>query len=175
MPGTGSSPELRHIEAVPDVDRALQKLDRLDERQVQVVGFDHDIVLRVGIVWIQAQRVVGPDVPDIGRAEPAVFPRKAEAPLPLPADDLDLGRPLRDRDKLVPYEQTGSQHGPDAHRGHYAEPPLKLFVLRIVHRRSSRLVTEAEYAIGHEQDDGGENDPGYPECDDDRVVDVTPV
>jgi hypothetical protein len=36
-------------------------------------------------------------------------------------------------------------------------------------------VTEAEYAIGHEQDDGGENDPGYPECDDDRVVDVTPV
>src|SRR5436853_2321948 len=168
-------PELWHIEAVQDVDRALQKLDRLVERQVQVVGFDHDIVLRVGIVWIQAQRVVGTDVLDIGRAEPAVFPRKAEAPVPLPADDLDLGRPLRDRDKLVPYEQTGRQHGPDAHRGPDGEPPLDLLVIRIVYRPCSLLVTEAEYAIGREQDDGGESDPGYPECDDDRVVDVFPV
>src|SRR2546423_8164499 len=141
---------------------------------MQILGSDHDIVVRVGIVWIQAQSVVITDVPGIGRAEPAVFPRKAEAPLPLPADDLDLGRPLRDRDKLVPYEQTGSQHGPDAHRGHYAKPPLKLFVLRIVHRRSSRLVTEAEYAIGHEQEDGGEKDPGYPRCDEDRVCHLNP-
>src|SRR5260221_14216403 len=125
--------------------------------------------------WIQAQRVVGTDVLGIGRAEPAVFPRKAEAPLPLPADDLDLGCPLRDRDKLVPYEQTGSQHGSDAHRGHYGEPPLKLFVLRLVHRPSSRLVTEAEYAIGREQDDGGETDPGYSECDNEPPVDGSPV
>src|SRR6266852_2813505 len=142
---------------------------------MQVVGFDHDIVVPVGIVWIQAQRVVGTDVAGIGRAEPAVFPWKAEAPLPLLADDLDLGRPFRDRDKLVPYNHAGSQHGPDPHGGRYGEPPLKLFVLRIVHRPSSRLMTEAEYAIGHEQDDGGEDDPGYPECQVDRVVDVTPV
>src|SRR5262249_54463893 len=168
-------PELRHIEAVQDVDRAQQYLDRLAEQQVQVLGLDHDIVLRVRIVWIQAQRVVRTDVAGIRRAEPAVFPRKAEAPLPLPADDLDLGRPFRDRDKLVPYKQTGSQHGHDAHRGPYSEPPLKLFVLRIVHRPSSLLVTEAEYAIGHEQDDGGENEPGDPECEIDRAVDVTPV
>src|SRR5262249_46206314 len=147
----------------------------LTERQVQVVGYDHDIVVRIAIVWVQAQRVVRTDVLGIGRAEPAIFPRKAEVPLPLLADDLDLGRPFRDRDKLAPYKQAGSQHGPDAHPGHYAEPPLKLFILRIIHRPSSLLVTEAEYAIGYEQENGGENDPGYPECDDDRVVDVTPV
>src|SRR5712692_9388761 len=142
---------------------------------MQVVDFDHDIVVRVAIVWIQAQRVVRADVPGIGRAQPAVFPWKAEAPLPLLADDPDLGRPLRDRDELVPYEQAGSQHGPDTHRGHYGEPPLELFVLWIVYRPSSRLVTEAEYAIGHEQDDGGESNAGNPERDADRVVDVTPV
>jgi len=142
---------------------------------VQVVGFDHDIVVRVGIVWIQAQRVVGTDVLGIGRAEPAIFPWKAEAPLPLPADDLDLGRPFRDRDELVPYKQTGRQHGPDAHRGHDGEPPLELLVLRIVYRPCSLLVTEAEYAIGHEQEDGGESNAGDPERDADRVVDVTPV
>src|SRR5207247_9450044 len=100
-------------------------------------GRSRDIVLRVGIGSLQGQRVVVTDVLDIGRAEPAVFPRKAEAPLPLPADDLDLGRPLRDRNKLVPYEQTGSQHGPDAHRGHDGEPTLELLVLRIACRPAS--------------------------------------
>src|SRR5947209_16920719 len=133
------------------------------------------MVVCVAIVWIQAPRVVVTAVLSIGRAGPAVFPRKAEAPLPLLADDLDLGRTLRDRDELVPYEQAGSQHGPDAHRGHYGEPPLELFVLWIVYRPSSRLVTEAEYAIGHKQDDRGENGPGNPECEVDRVIDVTPV
>src|SRR5215212_9303119 len=105
---------------------------------------------------MQAQRVVGSDVAGIRRAEPAIFSWKAEAPLPLLADHLDLGRPFGDRDKLVPHKQTGRQHGPDSHRSHYGEPPLELFALRIVHRPSSLLVTEAEYAIGHEQDDGGE-------------------
>src|SRR5262249_525981 len=161
--------------AVQDVDRAQQYLDRLADQQVQVVGLDHEIVVRVGIVRIHAQRIVGTNVADIRRAEPAVLPRKAAAPLPLLADDLELGRSFRDRDKLVPYKQTRNQHGRDAHRGHYREPPLELLVLRIVHRPSSLLVTEGEYAIGREQEDGGENDPAYPECEVDRVVDVTPV
>ena len=111
----------------------------------------------------------------IGFAQSAVFPRKAEAPLPLLADGLGLGRPLRDRDELSPYEQAGSQHGRDAHRGHYREPPFELFVLWFVCRPCSRLVTETEYAIRRKQDNCGENAPGNPECDDDRVVDVAPV
>ena len=165
-------PELGHIEVVQDVDGAEQYLDRLADRQVQIVAFDHDIVLPVGIVRIQAQGVVGTDVSGIGRAEPAVLPRKAKAPLPLLAHDLELGRSFRDRDELVPDEQARRQHGRDAHRGHDGEPPLQLLVLRLVGRPSSLLVAEAEHAIGHEQDDGGENDSGNPERDDDRVIDV---
>src|SRR6185312_6110167 len=149
--------KLRHVEAVHDVYRAEQHLDRLAKRQVQVVAFDHDIVARAGIVWIQAQRVVRADVHGIGSAESAVFSWKAEAPLPLLADGLDFGRPWRHRDELGPDEQAGSQHGSDANRGPYGEPPLELLVLWFVCRLCSRLVAEAEHAIGHKQDDCGEN------------------
>src|SRR5262249_61421162 len=126
-------------------------------------------------VGVRAKGLVSADVRGVAVAPPPASPGKPKAPPPLPANDLDIGRPFRDRDKLVPYEQTGCQHGPDAQRSHYGQPPLELFVFRIVHRPSSRLVTEAEYAIGHEQDDGGENDPAYPECEIDCAVDVAPI
>ena len=75
-----------------DVYRAEQHLDRLAKRQVQIVAFDNDIIARAGIAWIQAQGVVRADVHGIGFAQSAVFPWKAEAPLPLLADGLGLGR-----------------------------------------------------------------------------------
>ncbi len=56
----------------------------------------------------------------------------------------------------------------------YREPPLQPLVLRLVSCPCSLLVAEAEHAIGHEQTNGDENHAGDPECDDDRVVDVTP-
>ena len=110
-----------------DVYRAEQHLDWLAKRQVQIVAFDHDIIARaLGSLEFQAQRVVRTNVKGIGFAQSAVFPWKAEAPLPLLADGLGLGRPLLLADELSPYQQAGSQHGRDAHRGHYREPPFEL-------------------------------------------------
>src|SRR4029453_5003763 len=95
--------------------------------------------------------------------------------LPLLAENLEFRRLFRDRYELVPYEQTGSQHAGDAHRGQSGEPPFHLLVLRLVRRPPSLLVTIAEHAIGDKKDDGYEHDPGDPERDDDRAIDVTPV
>ena len=72
-------PELRHIEVVQNVDGAEQHLDWLPDRQVQVVTVDHNVVLPVGIVGIQSQRVVRADVVGIGCAQPAVLTREAES------------------------------------------------------------------------------------------------
>src|SRR3546814_260075 len=91
------------------------------------------------------------------------------------AQNLNFRRVFRDRDELVPYEQAGSQHARDAHRGQSGEPPLQLLVLRLVRRPPSLLVAIAEHAIGHEKNDGDENDSGDPEGDDDRVIDVAPI
>src|ERR1700730_5111795 len=99
-------PELGDIKVVHDIDGAEQYLDRLPERQVQLAASDHDIVLPVGIVRIQTQGIVGTDVAWIGRAEPAVPSREAKAPLPLLTHYLKLRCLLRDRDVLVPHDQS---------------------------------------------------------------------
>src|SRR3546814_21187949 len=64
------------LEVVQDVYRAEQYLDRLAERQVQVVPLDDDIILPVWILRVQTQGVVGVHVPAAGRAQPPVFPRE---------------------------------------------------------------------------------------------------
>jgi len=76
---------------------AEQNLDRLPDREVQVAIFDDDVVLPVRVVAIQAHGVVGTDVADIGCAHSAILARKAEAPLPLLAHDLDFGGVRRNR------------------------------------------------------------------------------
>src|SRR6202048_1177252 len=167
--------ECGHIEIVQDIDGAEQNLDRLPDWEVQVATFDHNIVLPMRIVGIQAQRGVGTDVAGIGRAHPAILPREAEAPAPLLAHDLDLGSVRRNRDELVPDNQAGCQHGSDADSSPYGEPPFDLFVSGLVGCPPSLLVMKAEDAIGHERDDREENRPGDPERDGDRVVDVAPV
>src|SRR3981081_2486719 len=168
-------PELGHVEIVQDIDGAEQNLDRLADWKVQVAAFDHNVVLPMRIVGIQAQRVVGTDVADIGCAQPAILPREAEAPAPLLTHDLDFGSVRRNRDELVPDNQAGCQHGSDADRSPYGEPPFELFVFGIVGCLPSLLVMKAEDAIGHERNDREENRPGDPERDVDRVVDVAPV
>ena len=50
-----------------------------------------------------------------------------------------------------------------------------LLALGLVCRPAALPVPEAEDAIGHEQDHGGEDDAGDPECEVDRVVDIAPV
>src|SRR3979409_2464323 len=127
------------------------------------------------IVGVQAQWVVGTDVADIGRAHPAILSRKAEAPAPLLAHDLDLGSASRNRYELGPDNQAGCQHGSAADRSPYGEPPFKLFVFGLVGCPPSLLVMKTEDAIGHERDDREENCPGDPESYVDRVVDVAPV
>jgi hypothetical protein len=42
---------------VHDIDRAEQDLHRLVDRQVQVVGFNHNVVVRIAIVRIQTQGI----------------------------------------------------------------------------------------------------------------------
>ena len=127
------------------------------------------------VVGIQAHRVVGTDGADIGCAHPAILPREAEAPAPLLAHDLDVGSLRRNRDELVPDEQAGCQHGSDADRSPYREPPFEFFVFGLVGCLPSLLVMKAEHAIGHERDDREENRPGDPERYVDRVVDIAPV
>ena len=142
---------------------------------MQVAIFDDDVVLPVRVVAIQAHGVVGTDVADIGGTHPAILARKAEAPLPLLAHDLDLGRVRRNRDELVPDKQARCQHGCNADPGPDAEPPFELLVFRIIVRLSSFLVMKAEDAIGHESDHREEHHAGDPEGDADGVVDVAPV
>src|SRR3546814_1703454 len=101
-----------------------------------------------------------------GGTQAAVFAGKAEAPLPLLADDLYFGRIVGDRDELVPDEQARRQHGRDAHAGPDAQPPFQLLVFRLVGRAYARPVTEAENAKRHEQDDGEEDDGGDPAGED---------
>src|SRR3982074_3243442 len=66
-------PEFGHIEIVQDIDGAEQNLDRLPDWEVQVAVFDHNVVLPMRIVGIQAQRGVATDVADTGPAHPALL------------------------------------------------------------------------------------------------------
>jgi len=95
--------------------------------------------------------------------------------VPLLAHGLEHARVFRHLDEIRPYEQAGSQHGGDAHRGHHGEPPLELLVLGFVLRALALLMPVADHAIGHEQVDGDEDKPGDPECDVDRGVHRAPV
>src|SRR3546814_5120627 len=140
------------LEVVQDVYRAEQYLDRLAERQVQVVPLDDDIILPVWILRVQTQGVVGVHVPAAGRAQPPVFPREPITPLPLLPHDLELGRAFRNRDELVPYEQAGGQPRRDPCPGPYADRPLQLLALRLVCRTSSRPMVEAEDAVGRSEE-----------------------
>ncbi|MGX1141778.1 hypothetical protein AB7M11_006014 [Bradyrhizobium ottawaense] len=110
-----------------------------------------------------------------GCAEPPVLARKAEAPLPLLAHDLDLGGVRRHGHELMPDHEAGRQHGRDTDSGPDAQPPFELFVLGIVISPSSLFVVKAEDAIGHEGDYGDENKARDPERDVDGVVDIGPV
>src|SRR3546814_19191942 len=95
-------PELGHVEVVQDVYRAEQYLDRLAERQVQVVPLDDDIILPVWILRVQTHGGVGVHVPAAGRAQPPVFPREPITPLPLLHHNLPIGRASRNTYALVP-------------------------------------------------------------------------
>ena len=64
---------------------------------MQVGRLDDDVVLAVRIVGDQAERIFGGDLSRVGGAELAVLAGQAEAPLPLLADDLDLGGIARER------------------------------------------------------------------------------
>src|SRR6266436_3600681 len=119
---------------------------------MQVVVFDYDVVLSVGIVGIQPHRFVGTDNAGIGSPKPAILSGKPIAPLPLLSHDLDLGRIGRNCDELMPDNQTRCQHGCDADRSPDAEPPFELLVFGIVVCPPSLLVLKAEDAIGHEYD-----------------------
>src|SRR5262245_13391770 len=124
---------------------------------MQRITLDDDVVPPVGIVRVQPEGVVGTDVPGIGRTKSNILARAMEAPLPLPAHDLDLSGIDGNRDELVPDKQPWRQHGRYADRRHYCEPPFQPLVLGLILCSSSLLVTEAEDAIGHEQDDGGKD------------------
>src|SRR6516225_10490042 len=168
-------PELGHIEVMQYINRAEQDLDRLADGEMQVRVFDDNVVLPIRIIAVQAHGVVGTDVADIGRAQPTILARQAEAPLPLLAHDLDLGGVCRNRHELVPNEKAWRQHGRDAYPGADSEPPFEPFVFGVIGGLPSLLVVKAEDAISHEHDDRGENKPGDPERDVDCVVDVAPV
>ena len=132
------------------IDRAEQHLDRLADRQMQIGRFDHDIVLAVGIAGDHAQRIFSADVAGVGCAELAVLAGQAETPLPLLADDFDLGCVARNVDELAPDEQAGNQQGRDPDRGDDRQPRFEPLVLRFVGRPVPFPMTEAEDAIGHE-------------------------
>jgi len=74
--------------------------------KVQVAAFDHNVVLPMRIVGIQAQRVVGADVADVGRAHSGILPREAEAPAPLLAMTSISVASAGNRDELVPRQSS---------------------------------------------------------------------
>src|SRR5258708_40187317 len=96
---------------------------------MELLARDQDVVCAPGVLWIDAERVVGSDEHGIGGAQYAVPPGKTIAPGPLLAHGLDHRRLFRYRDELGPYKQTRRQHRGDPHRGHDGEPPLELFIL----------------------------------------------
>ena len=95
-----------------DVQGAKQYPDRLVERQVQILaGFNENIVLSVWIVWIQAKRVIAIHQADIARTHDAVDPRRAEAPHPLLAHDLDIDWYVhrhRTEDEVLPWSHLSA-------------------------------------------------------------------
>src|ERR1700692_1574127 len=94
----------------------------------------HDIVLTLGIVGVDRERILRTREANIRGAEHAVLAGKTIAEIPLLPDDLDLRRSGRHGDELAPHQQARREHGGYADRGHDREPPFELLILRFVVR-----------------------------------------
>ncbi|MAF48029.1 MAG: hypothetical protein CMM10_07195 [Rhodospirillaceae bacterium] len=142
---------------------------------MQIVAFDQDIIGAVGIVRIDAERIVVVDQLGVSGAQFAVPAGQAVIPAPLLAENFEFRGALGDGDKIVPGDQSGSQQSDDTGGGHPGKPPFELCVLGLIVSATIFSVTIAVNAIGHEQDDRDIGDPGDPECDDDGVIQRTPI
>ena len=134
-----------------------------------------DVVAAGGVFGVHTHRVIDACMAHIDVAERAVFTGEAEAPVPLLADGLELGRVLGNGDELTPDDQTWGKHGYDADRCDDREPGLELLVLWIVFRLEALAVAEVDDAIDEEEIDGDENDTRYNEGDIDCRIDHVPV
>ncbi len=140
---------------------------------MQIGARHHQVVMRFRVVLVQPQRIVAVEIFRVRRAEHAVAAGQAEAPQPLLADDLELLGILRNGDEIVPDDEAGRQHRGDAHTGDHGKPAFQFLVLGLVFDR--RVAPELPDAVGHEKDDGDEDDARDPEGNDDRVVDIAPI
>ena len=168
--------ELRHVEIVQHVDRAQQHLDRPVDRQVQVARPRRSR---------RRRRSDRPGSTPSGLSGP--ISRASERPSRPSAPG---SRKLHCHccattstsvassgtvTKLAQTKRPGRQHRRDADRGDDGQPELEPPVLGLVVGAGALAMAEAEDAVGHEQHDRREDEPGDPEGDRDRVVDVAPV
>ncbi len=63
---------------------------------------DQNVIVPVGIVWIDAERIFNAKQLGIGNPELAVLARQTETPVPLPAHNLDLSCVFRNIHELGP-------------------------------------------------------------------------
>ncbi len=167
--------ELRHREIVQDVGRAQQKVNRLVHGQAGNRRVDDDVVLSGGVRRIDAERVVGRHLADVGVAELAVLARVTIAPVPLFADRFDLHRIVGHLDEITPGDEARREHCRHANRRDDGQDDLELVTLGLVVSLVSRLVPEPDETVSREQVDQHEHDAGDPKRDVDREVDQAPV
>ena len=136
---------------------------------------DEDVILTIGIIFIEAKGVLGTDVPGIDGAQDTVGARIAISPAPLLADRFHQHGVFRNLHILGPDKKARRQHRYDPNCCKGGQPPLQLLVLGFVFGPSFLFVAVLVNGIHHEQVDSDKYKPAHNECDGQGVVDHAPV